>query len=279
MEASIISSRRKRHFLTQQRKDNQNNRYSYCSIQWRQGQLLVKEPGQLKQPLLTPLENQEYLVKCLQHSPVSLVRIDPVLGENKVKLWADACDKAAKPIFLRVPSTNRQGKSSAYVWLKLRRVFEWLISLILLGFLAPIMLGIMAFMRLNSKGSLFEREWHISERGRLFRIFKFRTHQINAPVLDGKLINYQESLNDLEGRYNFISFEKWMSKHGLENLPQLFNVLRGEMSLFGSRCLTLEEAVLLSPQQQQKLNKLPGIIGLWEVEPEAKLLHLDGQTS
>ena len=67
MEASIISSRNKRHFLTPQGQENQKNRYSYCSIQWRQGQLLVKEPGQLKQPLLTPLENQEYLVKCLQH--------------------------------------------------------------------------------------------------------------------------------------------------------------------------------------------------------------------
>ena len=279
MATSIIPSINKSHSLTHQCQDNQKSRLSYCSIQWRQGQLLVKRPGQLKQPFLTPLENQEYLVKCLKHSPVNLVRIDPVLGETKVKLWTDACEKAAKPIFLRVPSIVRQGKLNTFIWQRLRRVIEWLAALIFLVFLAPVMLGIMAFMRLNSNESLFEREWHIGERGRLFRLFKFRTNRINASVLDSELIDYQESLNKLEGRYNFIAFEKWMGKYGLENLPQLFNVLRGEISLFGSRCWTLEEAVRLSPQQQQKLNKLPGMIGLWRVEPEANLLHLDSQTS
>ena len=279
MAASIISSINKGYSLATQCQKNRKSASSYCSIQWRQGQLLVKKPGQLKQPLLTPLENQEYLLKCLKHSPVNLVRIDPVLGETKVKLWADACEQAAKPIFLRVPSTAGRRKSNTFISQILKRTVEWLIALVLLVLSAPIMLGIMTVMRLNSKESLFEREWHIGERGRLFRLFKFRTNRMNAPVVDDGLIDCQESLNKFEGRYKFISLEKWVGKHGLENLPQLFNVLRGEINLFGSRCLTLEEAVHLNSQQQEKLNRLPGIIALWEVEPEPNLLHLDSQTS
>lgn len=279
MAASIISSINKGYSSTGKCRNNQKKRSSYCSIQWRQGQLLVKQPGQLKQPLLTPLENQEYLLKCLKHSPVNLVRIDPVLGEAKVKLWADACEQAAKPIFLRVPSTAGRRKSNTFIVQMLKRGIEWLIALILLVFLAPIVLGIMAVMRLNSKESLFEREWHIGERGRLFRLFKFRTNRINASVVDGELIDYQENLNKFGGRYKLISLEKWVGKHGLENLPQLFNVLRGEINLFGSRCWTVEEAVRLNSQQQEKLSRLPGIIALWEVEPEPNLLHLDSQTS
>ncbi len=279
MAASIISSTNKTHSLIQNNQENQKNYSPYCNIQWRQGQLLVKQPGHLKQPPLIPLEHQEYLVKCLKHSPINLVRIDPILGEAKLKLWADACEQATKHMFLYIPPTAKQGKSNVVIWQKLRQVTEWLTALIILVLLAPVMLLIMAFMRLNSKKSLFEREWHIGKRGRLFRTFKFRTNKINLSVLDGELIDCQESLNKLDGKYRFIDVERWLSNYGLENLPQLFNVLRGEMSLFGSHCLTLEEAVCLTPQQQYKLNRLPGIIGFWEAESESNLLHLDSQTS
>lgn len=279
MAASIIPSKKQTPSLNRQYQENQKDSSAYCSIQWRQGQLLVKQSGQLKQPFLTPLENQEYLVKCLKHSPVNLVRIDIIFGKSKLKLWADACEQAAKPMFLRIPSTVRQVKSSNLVWQRLRRVLDWLTAFILVPFLLPVMLGIIAFMRFNSKESFFEREWHIGERGRLFRLLKFRTNRINSSALDDEILNYQGSLNKLEKRYNFISFEKWIVTHGLDNLPQLFNVLRGDICLFGSRCWTLEEAVRLSPGQQHKLNRLPGMISLWEVESEPNLLHLDGQTS
>jgi lipopolysaccharide/colanic/teichoic acid biosynthesis glycosyltransferase len=69
-----------------------------------------------------------------------------------------------------------------------------------------------------------------------------------------------------------------MRKYNLDNLPQLFNVVKGEMSLIGPRCWTLEEAVRLSSEKQRKLNKLPGITGSWEVETNSNKLHLDSQT-
>jgi lipopolysaccharide/colanic/teichoic acid biosynthesis glycosyltransferase len=69
-----------------------------------------------------------------------------------------------------------------------------------------------------------------------------------------------------------------MAKYELQNLPQLFNVVRGDMSLIGSRCWTLEDAVRLSSEEQKQLNQLSGMTGGWEVSPETNLLNLDGQT-
>ncbi len=268
MTVSLIPSANQTRFLIQKpSQEKQKNNSAYCSIQWRQGKLLVKEPGHLKQPFMTPLENQEYLVKCLKHSPVSLIRIDPVLGEAKLKLWADACEQAKKSMFLYVSPQGREKKSSHLIWQRLRRVTEWLTALSLLILLAPVMLGIMAFIRFNSEESLFERKWHIGKRGRLFRIFKFRTCTISDSSTDSKSIDYQGSFNKL------------LYKYGLENLPQLFNVIRGEMILFGLPSVALEEAVRLTPQEEYKLDRLPGVISSWNLESKLSLLQLDSQIS
>jgi lipopolysaccharide/colanic/teichoic acid biosynthesis glycosyltransferase len=69
-----------------------------------------------------------------------------------------------------------------------------------------------------------------------------------------------------------------MSKYGLDNIPQLLNVLRGEMYLFGRQSVTLENAVKLYTEKVKQLNKTPGIIGLWQDASESKLLNLDSQT-
>jgi hypothetical protein len=222
--------------------DNPSN---YCRLQWRRGQLLVKLPGLVKQPYLSSLDKEESLVECLKHSPVSLISIDPKLGEEKVLFWATACEQASKPIFLHIPSAKQQGKFNSPFLASLKRVTEWLAALVLLLAVSPILLGLGCIMRVYSPGPLFSREWHVGERGRLFRIMKFRTNEQNITDLGS-----------------------WMRKWGLDHLPQLLNVLRGEMSLIGSGCWTLQDAVGLSLQEQRHLNVLPGITDLWQVEPK-----------
>jgi hypothetical protein len=75
--------------------------------------LLVKPPGQGNQPYLPSLNKEQSLVKCLEHSPVSLVRIDPKLGEYWLKVWATACEQASKPIFLHIPAAEHLSKQGS----------------------------------------------------------------------------------------------------------------------------------------------------------------------
>ncbi len=240
------------------------DRSSYCTLQWRRGQLLVKAPGQVLQPYLPSLDKEQSLVKCLEHSPVSLVRIDPKLGEYWVKVWASACEQAAKPIFLRLPSAEQMSKQGS-PWRSFQWLFDWILALVFLLAVSPVMLILVLLMRVNSRETFFEREWRVGKRGKLFRAIKFRTTYDGLPAT--------------EDEQNVTPLGRWMRKYNIDNLPQLFNVLQGEMSLVGHRCWTLEEAVRLSSEKQRELNKLPGITGYWEVETESKQLHLDSQAS
>ncbi|WP_017656143.1 heterocyst development glycosyltransferase HepC [Fortiea contorta] len=231
---------------------NQENQSAYCTLKWRRGQLLVKSIKQVNQPDIPALHDEKSLVECLKHSPVSLVRIDPKLGETRLKFWAVACEQAHKPIFLCIPSSQKNSQPISLVAWWLKRIFDWILALVLLLVMTPVIIGSILLLRVDSPGSSFSHEWHVGERGKLFRAIKFRTH-------------------------NMTFIERWLCKRRLHNLPQLLNVLRGEMRLFSSHCWTLEDAVRLSLVAQKQLNELPGIKSGWEIDSESQLFHLDGQ--
>lgn len=282
MTTSIKPTLQNSYTVKQQQQDNPSQ---YCTLQWRRDQLLVMPSIVVKQPYMPPLDKKGLLVECLKRSPINLVRIDPKLGEARLRFWADACLAANKPIFLRIPSSDKpKSVGSVLSWLK--RLTEWLTALVFLLAVSPIILGLVLLMRASSPepGSLFSCQWHIGERGKLFKVFKFRTTTLTQKVSGDKArstmpsIGYQSVLCDGEDEQNLTTLGFWMRKYGLDNLPQLLNVLRGEMTLTGPRCRTLEDAVRLSPEAQRNLNRLPGIMGLWEVETESNLLHLDSPT-
>ncbi len=238
MTTSIIPTLENLYDVSQSHQDNRGD----CTLQWRRGKLLVKPPGQVKQPYLPALNSKRSLVECLQHSPVSLVSIDPKLGEALLRFWADACEEAQKPIFLSIPASKKLPNQP---FRQLQRLIDWIAAFVLLLLVSPVMLGLIVLMQVYSPGSLFCHEWRVGERGKLFRLIRFHTQ-------------------------NTTPLERWMGKYSLDNLPQLFNVLRGDISLTGFRCWTLEDAV--------QINKLPEITALWEADAQSHLLHLDSQT-
>jgi lipopolysaccharide/colanic/teichoic acid biosynthesis glycosyltransferase len=225
-------------------------RTSYCTLQWRRGQLLVKSNSKLKQPYLPALENQQLLIDCLKHSPVNLVTVDPQIGETWVKFWADACEQAHKPIFLCGYSENLLFKQNSQPWGWLLRLIDWITALVILLLLSPVMLLLVIFLQTYSPEWLFLREWYVGERGKLFRAIKF----------------------SISTKHRITPLVRWMCRYSLDNLPQLLNVLRGEMSLIGSRCRTLEAAVRLNSKEQNQLNQLPVLTSSWQVPAESNLI-------
>jgi lipopolysaccharide/colanic/teichoic acid biosynthesis glycosyltransferase len=213
-----------------------------CTLKWRQGQLLVNLAQQVEQLHLPALENEQWLIKCLRHSPVRLLRIDPALGEAGLQFWAEACEQANKEVFLRLhPAYRLPRKRGAQSWW-LERLVDWSIAALLLLLLSPVMLGLVCLMRIQSPEPIFFRQWCVGERGKIFQLLNFRTslkHDVNLMV-------HQKSLRNRKDDQSITSLGQWMRNYSLDKLPQLFNVLRGEVSLRGARPWTLCDAVRLN---------------------------------
>ncbi|PSB08075.1 hypothetical protein C7B62_17895 [Pleurocapsa sp. CCALA 161] len=150
-----------------------------------------------------------------------------------------------------------------------KRIFDLSVSGLLLATLALPMLLIAVVVKLDSPGCIFYKQDRVGLRGQHFQVWKFRTMVENANELQKTL----EIKNEIKGGILFkikddpriTKIGKFLRRHSLDELPQLINVLRGEMSLVGPRPLPLRDVARLSPCQLLRHEVLPGITGLWQV--------------
>ncbi len=132
----------------------------------------------------------------------------------------------------------------------------------------PIMLVIAVGLRLSSRGPIIFMQERCGLGGRRFRFFKFRTMVEDAEDQRALLTH----LNEMRGPVFKISRDPRITRLGailrktsLDELPQLWNVLRGEMSLVGPRPPVPDEVASYDSRQRQRLAVVPGITGLWQV--------------
>jgi len=146
---------------------------------------------------------------------------------------------------------------------------------VLLGlpFVLPVMIVVGLIVWLLSRGPIFFRQQRIGYMGKPFTVWKFRTMHVDAdPKLHeehvGKLIAQNLPLTklDVKGDKRLIRGGRVLRASCLDELPQLINVLLGDMSLVGPRpCMAFEYQQLL-PWQKQRFNTPPGMTGLWQVK-------------
>jgi lipopolysaccharide/colanic/teichoic acid biosynthesis glycosyltransferase len=256
----------------------QRSRVSFpeCVLKWRRKQLIVSRTRSPQGISLPPLADQEWLIACLKHSPIQLVRADASLSEAALKFWADACEKSGKTLYLRLPTASRLPQKRTNLWW-CKRALDWSVATLMLVVLSPVMLAIVAAMQIFTPGPILFRQWRVGERGKLFRVLKFRTMSVDAEKNHHTVManQSQSSLHKREDDPRITSLGKWLRKYSLDELPQIFNVLRGEMSLVGPRPWALYDAVRVRPEMQERLNALPGITGAWQVEARSTLLDID----
>lgn len=245
------------------------------SLLWRQRKLIVRLASDRYSGLGLPaFSRHDWLTDCLRRSPIQLVKLDLSLGETNLKAWADACHKGKKVAYVRLPATSQlPQKQHPFNW-KLKRTFDWIIAALLLILLSPVMVWVALLITLFSPGPIFFCQWRVGERGKLFKIIKFRTMNIGAEHLHHQVMGRQEGLHKLKDDPRITSLGRWIRRYSLDELPQLFNVLRGEMSLVGPRPWALYDVVRISPDLQHRLNALPGITGAWQVEARATMRDL-----
>ena len=139
--------------------------------------------------------------------------------------------------------------------------------------LSPFMLAIALLIRLDSPGPVLFRQLRRGYRGGLFRVLKFRTMSVDAEQRLADLEKSNESaggvLFKLRNDPRVTRLGSFLRRHSLDELPQLINVLRGEMSLVGPRPLQLRDSDLLlasNPEAyHRRLQVIPGLTGPWQV--------------
>lgn len=140
----------------------------------------------------------------------------------------------------------------------IKRGIDLIISFLLLVILWPLFLILAGWIKLDSSGPVFFRQERMGKNGRPFKIYKFRTMYINAPQLATASFENPEKYITKVG--------KWLRKSSLDELPQLINVFKGEMSIIGPRPLILKEKKVLSLRHVNGAEAvLPGITGLAQV--------------
>jgi lipopolysaccharide/colanic/teichoic acid biosynthesis glycosyltransferase len=140
--------------------------------------------------------------------------------------------------------------------------------------LSPALVGIAAAVRATSPGpALFVHE-RLGFQGRAFPFYKFRTMEADAEARKAELAH----LNEVQGPAFKIQQDPRINrlgavlrKYSLDELPQLWNVLRGDMSLVGPRPPTVEEVERYSSRQVQRLGVVPGLTGLWQVSGRSEI--------
>lgn len=148
----------------------------------------------------------------------------------------------------------------------LKRTFDFLASLFGLLLLSPLILCIAVWVKCDSKGSIFYRQVRVGKDGREFKLLKFRSMRMGVDRA-GLL-----TLGDRDPRVTRSGF--WLRKTKLDELPQLFNVLVGDMSLVGPRPEVPKYVALYTPEQREVLSVRPGITDTASVEMrnEAELM-------
>jgi len=143
--------------------------------------------------------------------------------------------------------------------------------------LLPVLLAIALWIKLVSRGPIIFKQERVGYLGMPFTILKFRTMRVGACVGGHQthvknLIQSEAPMTKMDstGDGRLIPLGVWLRATGLDELPQLINVLRGEMSLVGPRPCTFYEFDHYLPWHKERFNTLPGLTGLWQVSGKNK---------
>lgn len=148
-----------------------------------------------------------------------------------------------------------------------KRLFDVVVSSFALAVFSPVMLVAAILIKLTSKGPVLFVQLREGKDGVPFRIYKFRTMILDAESWKENLMNQNEQDGPafkIKDDPRLTKIGKWLRKSCVDELPQLMNVLKGEMSMVGPRPLPVNESQQCTLWQRRRLEVLPGMTGIWQ---------------
>jgi exopolysaccharide biosynthesis polyprenyl glycosylphosphotransferase len=205
------------------------------------------------------------VVRSLEELDIRITLMPRLLELASATLTADVIGAAAGL------DVRRLGLSRGERWVK--RATDLGGAMLIIIVLAPLLLAIAVAISATSRGGVFFRQRRVGRDGRMFSMFKFRTMVLDAEARKAEL----RSRNQAEGLFKLVDdprvtrVGRFLRRTSLDELPQLFNVLRGDMSLVGPRPLIAEEDGTIAGWHRRRLRVRPGMSGIWQVMGSARV--------
>ena len=130
----------------------------------------------------------------------------------------------------------------------------------------------------DSKGPILFKQKRVGRNGRIFTCYKFRSMRQDAEELKAALMKKNEMhglMFKMDDDPRVTKVGKFIRKTSLDELPQFINVLKGDMSLVGTRPPTVDEYKQYSPKQKARISMTPGLTGLWQVSGRSNIKNFD----
>jgi exopolysaccharide production protein ExoY len=163
----------------------------------------------------------------------------------------------------------------------LKRVFDVAFSLIILTCLSPLFLFLTFMIRLSSKGSAIYVQPRLGQGGKVFKCYKFRTMYVDADEQLKNILNKSSFLQNewennqkLKNDPRIFPLGKWLRRTSLDELPQFWNVLKGDLSVVGPRPYMVSQKNELGLLASKILSIKPGITGLWQTSGRSQTTFL-----
>lgn len=170
------------------------------------------------------------------------------------------------PEYAKAALEERDSKAS---YLVIKRIMDVMLALIGLVLLSPLFILVALLIKMEDpKGSVFFYQTRIGKNERPFRMYKFRSMVSNAEELLEKLLDQNEvggAMFKMKEDPRITKIGKFIRKTSIDELPQLWNVVRGDMSLVGPRPALPREVMQYTSYDKQRLSVSPGCTGLWQV--------------
>lgn len=180
--------------------------------------------------------------------------------------------------FDSIPFITYQNKPSNEFALSWKYIFDFAFSFAVIILWMPIFILIGIMIKLTSKGPIIFKQKRVGLHGREFYIYKFRTMLVNAEKMQAQIMHQNEMSGPVfkiknDPRINKVG--KFLRKTSLDELPQFFNVLKGDMSLVGPRPPIMNEVNQYKAWQLRRLSMRPGITCTWQIMPHRNKISFE----
>ena len=185
-------------------------------------------------------------------------------------------DEIIKSIETRTSTSRFNAISKAFFWdatvwfaYALKRMMDIFISLLSIILLSPLMIGVSIAIKMESKGPVIFKQTRVGKNGKHFLFYKFRSMRQDAEVKKQELLDQNESKDGVIFKMKedprITRIGKFIRRYSIDELPQLFNVLEGTMSLVGPRPPLPDEVKEYTLEDRKRLHIKPGITCIWQV--------------